>query len=229
LRDRSVLWEPDDDLYQQVFTLWREGAHFKEIREKTGAPFSVFQRILTHAVGEDTYRSTVLADKKARAIRMAERAHALFRAMSPDEKAARFSRMRNGSLLEKTLAGVLSGSGFQGVRLNVWQAVPIEGVRVPREADLKVPIGDGRKVVVMCDGEAFHGPRFVFGDPQARVADDVATARGYFSLGYSVLRYSESEIKCGDAGRHLLQTLGRLRGCQRILRLWYPPLEEVVK
>jgi len=42
--------------------------------------------------------------------------------------------------------------------LNVWQSIPINGKKVPREADIKVDLGAGRKLVILCDGEAFHGP-----------------------------------------------------------------------
>ena len=194
----------------------------------TGAPFSVIREILVYVLGEEVYSNVVQEAKRIRTVRMAEKAHAAFRAMSPEEKAAHFARMKKGSLLEKALAAALVQAGFQGVQLNVWQAVPLGDRKVPREADIKIPLGDGRKVVVLCDGEAFHGPRFVFGDPQKRIEEDEATARAYFSLGYSVLRYSESEIKRGDAETHLLLAMEKLQRCQRILRLWHPPLEEVV-
>jgi hypothetical protein len=99
---------------------------------------------------------------------------------------------------------------------------------VPREADLKIPLRDGRKVVVLCDGEAFHGPRTIFGDPSRRIKADTETAEAYFSIGYSVLRYSESEIKSGYAAEHVLEVLTRLGVVRRIYHNWCPSEERVV-
>lgn len=82
-----------------------------------------------------------------------------------------------------------------------------------------------QKLVILCDGEAFHGPGFAFGDPSPRISDDVATAEGYYALGYSVIRYSETELKKGEALLHFLECFPRLNAGQRLLRLWYPPTE----
>lgn len=60
--------------------------------------------------------------------------------------------------------------------------------------------------LVLCDGEAFHGPRFAFGDCSQRIVDDVATADGYYAL----VRYSETEIREGTALTHFLACLPKL-------------------
>ena len=88
-------------------------------------------------------------------------------------------------------------------------------------------MSDGRKVVVLCDGEAFHGPKFVFGSAQARIDNDIKTARAYYDTDYSVLRYSESEIKSGWALTHLLGVLSRLSSVHKVYRTWHPCVEEV--
>lgn len=150
-----------------------------------------------------------------------------YRALSPEEKAQvlkkRFPRVR--SKIETLMSDFLSGRGESFVS-NDWQSLEIEGKMVPREADLKIDLGTS-KVVVECDGEAWHGPGRIFGDPDFHIRDDELTARAYLAEGYSVLRYSETEIHSGVAFVHLSSTLERLRsgGC-RVLRLWHPSVEE---
>jgi hypothetical protein len=134
-------------------------------------------------------------------------------------------KLKRGSGLERNLAGQLLQAGVTGLALNRWQTIFVNGVPCPREADLKIPVGGGRKLVVLCDGEAFHGPRYIFKDKQARIADDIATADAYFEAGYSVVRYSESEVHDKRALRHLLSWLPRLRAGGHLYRTWHPPVE----
>jgi len=131
------------------------------------------------------------------------------------------------TLLELGMVDQLRAQGVNSLELNVWQSVPIRGQMVPREADIKISIGGGRKVVVLCDGEAFHGPRMIFGNPQDRILADTETAEAYYALGYSVVRYSETEIKSGVAVKHMLDVLKRLDGCRAIYRNWCPSEERV--
>lgn len=125
------------------------------------------------------------------------------------------------------LAKQLRSRGYTDLVLNDWQSIPIGDRVVPREADIKVSLGDGRKVVILCDGEAFHGPRTIFGDPSDRVALDLETTEGYYSLGYSVARYSESEIKSGLAIQHLIGVLDILKSHNQVLRNWFPAIERI--
>lgn len=154
------------------------------------------------------------------------KAHEKYRNLSPEDKASYFKSRFVGSALEAELAIQLKACGVSDFRMNVWQSILVNGSQVPREADLKIALEDGRKVVVLCDGEAFHGPRTIFGDPAKRIAEDQLTLRGYFSEGYSAIRYSESEIQSGLALEHLLTVLDRLRrGAKQVGRNWCP-LEE---
>lgn len=150
--------------------------------------------------------------------------------MTPEEKAAHIeAKFGNVHTLETLLAAQLVERGVDGIEMNRWQSVPINGCFVPREADIKVTAGPG-KVVVLCDGEAFHGPRSVFVAPADRIRDDVTTAEAYFSLGYSVIRYSETEIESGFAVEHFERVYESLRsgGFTRIYRTWHPCVERLV-
>lgn len=127
---------------------------------------------------------------------------------------------------ENGLASQLAGVGIGGLALNSWQSLQIQGKWCPREADIKIPVGNSKKLMVLCDGEAFHGPGYVFKDKQARVADDIMTAEAYFDAGYSVVRYAEPEIKDGRALQHLLEWLPQLQSGKRLYRTWHPPVEK---
>lgn len=101
----------------------------------------------------------------------------------------------------------------------------VAGVQTHREADIKVQLPKNHKVVILCDGEVFHGPGSLYTEPSIRIEDDVATAEGFFSLGYSVIRYSESEILAGDAVAHFDAALPALQAGGRLYRTWYPAEE----
>jgi len=133
---------------------------------------------------------------------------------------------RTDSQLEHTFASQLEGTGYEIAGRNSWTTLRIGNRKVKREADIKVAVGDGRKIVVLCDGEAFHGPKVIRGDPQARIDGDRETALAFFDLGYSVARYSETEIHDGSALTHFKGLMSRLGSSQRIYRNWCP-VEEV--
>lgn len=228
LINRHVVWTPGDDLYREVVLACGVGEKVTHTLRRLGIPYKAYKNIMQDALGDGGYSKVARGRIRDRTIRMAHKAHLAWAALSPDEKAQRLNRFKKGSLLEKALGQALTAAGVSGIVFNVWQSLRFGNKWCPREADLKIPVGDGRKVIVLCDGEAFHGPGFIYGDPQLRIQEDHATARAYFEAGYSVTRYSESEIKSGQALNHLLGVLGRLGSCQRILRWWYPLLEEVV-
>ena len=205
---RTLQWVPGDDLYREVADIIRQQRTFSEASRCLSVSYKVFKDIGEHLLGVDGYRAWAHG-KKVSTARMnvvkAAQAHEL----------------------EEGFASQLRSSGVTEFDMNKWQTLSIDGDRVIREADLKVCLSDGRKVVVLCDGEAFHGPRFVFGPAQARIDNDIKTARAYYDLGYSVLRYSESEIKSGWALTHLLGALNRLTLVHKVYRTWHPRVEEV--
>ena len=153
---------------------------------------------------------------------------AQYKAMTPEEKVVRARAWsKKPSKLELLFSSQMKILGIMDFKTGQWQSIPIDGVFAPRQADMKVSVGDGRKVVVLCDGEAFHGPKCFYTDPKEKVREDRKTALAYFELGYSVVRYSETEIQSGWAVEHLKQLLKRLTVCQGIYRNWYPDEEQV--
>ena len=56
---------------------------------------------------------------------------------------------------------------------------------------------------------------------------DRETALAFYDLGYTTLRYSESEIHDGRALTHFQATMKRLATCQRVYRNWCPEEEQV--
>jgi len=116
--------------------------------------------------------------------------------------------------------------GERDFQMNQWQSLSVSGHVVPREADIKLMVDGARKLVIVCDGEAFHGPKCIFGNPEDRIRDDVETAQAYFDAGYSILRYSETEILSGAAKDHVFSVLSRLRyGSGSVMRTWHPLVE----
>jgi hypothetical protein len=194
--------------------------------DRLGISFDLFRAVGVYLLGEDGYRVWAKRRVFERTARMGK-AHAdRYRSLSPAEKAEvlkrRFPRAR--SRIETRMSEFLTKRGESFVT-NDWQALLINGTLVPREADLKIDLGTS-KVVVECDGEAWHGPNFIFGDANRVVKSDLQTANAYFEAGYSVLRYSETEIMSGEAEAHLGQALDRLRlSGGRVFRLWYPLTE----
>ena len=228
LKSRSLGWHRGDDLYKRVVGSFLAGDIVRTTLKAQSVTFKVYRAIVEDAVGLKAYKAEAKARKRARSSANIKKAHEKWAAMSPKEKAVEIAkRFRKGSALEKAFAAQLRKGGVSGLAMNQWQSLRIGGQWAPREADIKIPMGVGHKLVVLCDGEAFHGPRFAFGDVKARIADDVATANAYSDAGYSVVRYAESEVKNGLACRHLLSWLPRLRGGERLYRTWHPAVERV--
>jgi len=229
LATRSLDWRRGGDLYMRVSLAYKGGQPVGETLREQAVSYKVYRSIVEDAVGAGTYKKQARQRKKARSVANIRKAHAKWAAMTPEHKAAEIARrFRKGSLLERKLASQLRKSGICGFQMNQWQSFLFDEKWCPREADIKIPVGDGRKLVVLCDGEAFHGPKFAFGDAAARIADDVATADAYFAAGYSVVRYSESEVNSGDACRHLLAWLPRCSKGVQLYRTWHPPVEKAV-
>lgn len=223
----KLVWAPEDNLYRAVRCALRSKDSTSLIRKKLGLSYKTFKTIAEHILGSDGYKTWAQTRKTETAIENAKAAHAALLALSPEERTARAERLFGGTCaLEAAFASQIRQLVDLSFEMNKWQAVPINGRMAPREADIKIQISDGRKVVVLCDGEAFHGPRYIFGDPTVRIRDDVETAEAYYSLGYSVLRYSESEIHSGWAVQHLLETLRGLHSTtKKLYRTWFPPIE----
>jgi len=223
------VWTPNEVLCEEVLRATQGQEKVRDAMSRLGLTFDLFKAVGIHALGHEAYIEWASGRKAERSSRVG-RAHAdRYRAMSPDEKAAvlqkRFSRVR--SKIEVMLADALVALGETDFVTNQWQSLEVFGRVSPREADIKLTLGADRKLILLCDGEAFHGPGCIFGNPADRIRDDTATAHAYFDAGYSVVRYSETEIKSGVVMDHLSLILARLRAeGGRIFRLWYPALEE---
>ena len=204
---RVLQWVPGDELYREIARSIREHRTFLDAANSLSVSYKVFKAIGEHILGVEGYRDWARQKKI-------------------DTARANVAAASKASVLEEGFASHIRDAGVTGLAINQWQTLTIDGERVVRQADIKIRLSDGRKVVVLCDGEVFHGPRFIFGPPQERIENDVKTARAYYDLGYSVLRYSESEIRSGHALAHLLHTLERLKAVHKILRLWHPQIEE---
>jgi len=225
----QVQWVAGDGLYRAVVDAIERGDRVLDTLRLLAISYKVFKTIGEQALGLEGYEAWAAARKTAVAKANGLIAHEAYRAMTPEEKAAFLKRKFGGPHnLELLFAGQLVASGVADFKMNQWQSVPVHGAMVPREADIKLDIDGVRKIVVLCDGEAFHGPGAIFVKPEDRIRDDVATADAYFQLGYSVLRYSETEIKAGLAIEHFKKVYGRLQaGLGRVYRTWYPEVEKV--
>jgi hypothetical protein len=219
-----------DGLYRSVVDAIERGERVRDTLRRLAITYKVFKAIGEEALGIEGYAAWASARKTLVAKSNGRLAHEAYWAMAPEDKAAFIKRKFGGPHnLELLFAEQLAASGVEDFKMNQWQSVSVDGAMVPREADLKVNIDGTRKIVVLCDGEAFHGPRAIFVEPEERVRDDVATAEAYFQLGYSVLRYSETEIKTGRAIEHFKNIHGRLQSeVVRVYRTWYPEVEKLV-
>ncbi len=223
---RSVRWSPGDELYQRVV-----GAHViwervRETMKRLGISFSVYQAICQHALGNH-YPQTIAERKRQIGRQNLARFHELYRSMTPDEKAAFFQeRAQSSRGLEERMCRDLDLLGRPYIR-NKWISLWLGDRMVPREADIVLAVHQDHKMVILCDGEAFHGPQCIFVDPNIKAAADRATALAFFGRGYSVVRYSESEILSGIAIAHLRKTLAQLGPENKVYRNWCP--QEVVR
>ena len=205
LETRSVEWIPGDALYKTVVDLIESGRRINDIREDLGISYKVVRSIGEHAFPDLDAR---MLERKIKT------------ALSNVEST------RTDSQLEHLFAAQLEERGYEIAGRNSWSTLRIKGQKVKREVDIKVAVGDGRKIVVLCDGEAFHGPKAIYGDPQSRIDGDRATAVAFFDLGYTVVRYSETEIHDGRALEHFHKVMSRLIRIKKLYRNWCP-LEEM--
>lgn len=204
LKNRSVRWSPGDELYLAVLKSHESKEWINLATKRLGIDYKIYTAISKHALGE-RYDQIIL-ERKAETMR------------------ENLEKCRFTSGLEDTFVNQLEGAGCQITARNTWITLTIGGQRVKREADIKLQVSQDHKAIILCDGEAFHGPNckpFV-GDPEVRIAQDRDTALAFFDLGYSVLRFSESEIHSGEALVLLRKTLADLQPGQRIYRNWCP-------
>lgn len=229
LSSRHLEWVRGDDLYMRVVLAYEAGDPVNTTLRDQSVTYKMYRAIVEDAFGPEAYKKQAHKRKYTSSSENAKKAHARWAALSPEEKALEAKRrFGGGSVLEKGLARQLEDAGVTGVVLNSWQSLHIQGKWCPREADIKIPVGHGQKIVILCDGQAFHGPGYIFGDRQARIEDDIETADAYFKAGYSVVRYAESEIRTGFALQHLLNWLPNLQSGVRLYRTWHPPVEREV-
>lgn len=205
LRDRNVVWVPGDSLYVAVVRSVETEEQAKPTMYRLGISYKVYRAICAHAFGAG-YDAAVLSKRRELIEKNREQA-------------------RTDSRLEGEFAENLERAGFKICARNSWMTLQIGQNKVKREADIKVAVGDGRKAIVLCDGEAFHGPGCLYAEPEARISSDRETAMAFFGLGYSVVRYSETEIHDGIAIDHFRDVMKRLASRQRVYRNWCPAEE----
>jgi hypothetical protein len=177
LRDRKVCWAPGDEVCLSVVGAALAGEPIPHTLERVGVSYEVYRQVLLDTLGESEVERLSRAAKTRVGRENIAFAHAKYNAMTPEEKAA-YAKARFGGVcaLEAEFGRQLDAAGVRNLHFDSWQTLLVGGRRVPRQADIKVEISDGRKIVVLCDGEAFHGPKAIFGDPVARVAADRETA-----------------------------------------------------
>lgn len=229
LQDRSVKWERGDDLYREVVAAWEFGDTVRVIMRRSGVSYKTYLAIVLDAYGEEKYKQMAHERIVARGRRNIAKSHARYAQLSPEEKAQRLKKLfGRGSKLEHRFVEQLQTlSEIHEVETNDWMSFLIEGKWVPREADIKFTYA-GKKIVVLCDGEKYHGPGCLFGDPASRIAIDVATTHAFHARGYSVVRYSETELRSGAALEHLRGVVRRFAKdptALQVYRTWHP-LEE---
>lgn len=223
------VWTPNETLCNEVRRMLQGGERARDAMSRLGLTFNMLKSVGEYTVGVETYAEWAAGRKRAKAAKVGRDHADWYRSLSPEQKAAvlqqRFPRTVR-TKIEVAMTNALTALGEAGFMVNQWQSLTVSGERVPREADIKLPVDGTRKLVILCDGEAFHGPKCIFGNPQDRIRDDVETAQAYFDAGYSILRYSGTEILSGSAQPHLAGALARLRsGTGRVMRTWHPNVE----
>lgn len=203
----EVEWEVGNPLYEAVVSAIRSGDRVRDTLRALSLPYLAYKTIGECALGVSGYRETLRQRKYEVAHRNREQA-------------------RSGSKLEQAFVDQLAGIGIEPCARNSWMTLKVAGKSVHREADIKVAVGDGRKIIVLCDGVAFHGPGCMYADPEEKIQEDKVTALALCGMGYTVFRYSGDEIRDGAALRHFQRTMLRLGQHHRIYRNWHP-LEEV--
>jgi len=202
----EITWVPEGELYNQVVVAIAQGRGYVAISVECGIPERVVREIATHALGVNGCAEW-LQNLKVGTMH------------------ANREKARKGSGLEQEFENQLQGIGVFPCSRNDWITLEVAGQKVRREADLKVEVGGGRKIVVLCDGVAFHGPGCLYGDPEEKIAEDRDTALAFYGVGYSVVRYSGDEIRNGEAIAHFQKTLSRLTAHKKVYRNWCPAEE----
>jgi hypothetical protein len=225
-KNRGWVLVEGDEVHTEVVSRFREGQHLRQIMRELALPYKAVRSVLEESLGAECYAEVCRGRQLENTRKAYTSAHSSWEGLSPEAKAdlvaIRFGKTRK---LELGFSSQLLNAGVLNFDMNCWQALPVDGRWVPREADLKICLPEGRKLVILCDGEAFHGPQAVFTPVEVRVLDDVKTAEAYFEQGYSVIRYSESEIHSGWALNHLLMTMSRLEKVRQVYRMWHPLVE----
>jgi len=206
LQDRSTSWERGDSLYKAVVTALEEGERVNDAKTRLGISYKVFRAIGEDAFGKEGYRNKMHSRKAENARRVVEEA-------------------QQSNALEDGFADQIRELGWP-VWQTVWYTLKIDGQKVKREADIKCRFPNGKKAILLCDGVVFHGPGCLYVDSK-KIEEDRQTALAFFELGYTVLRYSETEIHDGTALQHLQQTMERLSSCEKVYRNWAPEEEKV--
>lgn len=225
---QQATWLPNEDLCGEVLRVTQGQEKVSDAMSRLGITFELFRSVGIHILGHGLYMEWASSRKSERCSKVGKLSADRYREMSPDEKAAvlqkRFPRVR--SKIEVQMSNDLLSLGERNFQMNQWQSLSVLGRVVPREADIKLTVDGSRKLVIVCDGEAFHGPKCIFGNSEDRIQDDIETAKAYFEAGYSILRYSETEILSQTAKSHVSSVLLRLRsGSSSVMRTWYPPIE----
>lgn len=209
LTARTLRWEPGDATYQKVVHAIQAGDRINDIRQQVGVTYPVLRAIGEHAFGKEIL-ARMMHTRKVRTIHQT------------------LALLTLHSGLEDELVCQMEAAGIVVHARNRWRTIQVRGEPTCREADIEVKLEDGRKVLIFCDGEAFHGPRCRYRDPTACIDYDTETAQAFYDLGYSALRYSETEIRSGEAASHLLGVLDRLKASAlRVCRTWHPATEHL--
>jgi hypothetical protein len=223
-----VLWAEGDELSKQVVSACLSGEKVGVTLRCLGISYVVYLEIVQSVLGVDTYATEAHHRKATIAVKNIKQAHAKWAALPPDQRAAILkARFCHGSKLEHEFVRQMTSIGITNIERNDWTSLMVNGKCVPREADIKVKLPQSRRLIILCDGEAFHGPRFVYGNAATRIQNDLDTAQAFYAAGYSIVRYSETEIKSGQALQHLLVSMERLNQVNRIYRTWYPHEERI--
>lgn len=196
----------------------REGVRYA--MSQFGLGYSQARALFLTVYDEEAYCAVVSRGNR-RSIRAA---HVGFRrwwdTLSTEGRVEHFQRLTGPSSLEALLVGQLAGEGVSIRRRNAWYTFGTGIDRQIWEADLQLCDASGRVVVVQCDGEAFHGLDTVFIDPRIKAASDTQSDQSFLARGYSVVRFSGSEIKSGEALSILLETV--LPCSHQLSRNWHP-------
>lgn len=188
--------------FSAVIDGFRSGLGPASLWKKTGVPLSRVYDMLYAEFGAENVKKEIAQIKKTVVARNREKA-------------------RLGSGLEELFFSQLVSNGFHVSGRNCWSTISVSGEKAHREIDLKVSYASS-KILIFCDGEAYHGPKAVYSD---RREDDRETARAFHALGYSVVRYSESEIHSSAAIKHFKTWVEKIGADSPGFRIWDPQEE----